>query len=198
MKILLSSNKKIINKYLKPNAKIGFIPTASELDDDRSYMERDRKELVNMNYDLIDIEITTETKEEILNEFKMVDAVCIAGGNTFYLLQQLRKREIVDELINFANKKIYIGISAGSCIACPNINYLEKLDDKNEAPDLNDYNALNLINGYILPHYKNKEKYTRLIDEIVSENKDLNFILLTNEQAVIVNDYDNYEIISTE
>ena len=42
MKILLSSNKKILNKYLKEHSKIGLIPTASEIDDDRWYMERDK------------------------------------------------------------------------------------------------------------------------------------------------------------
>ena len=39
MKILLSSNKEIIKEYIKANSKIGFIPTASELDNDRWYME---------------------------------------------------------------------------------------------------------------------------------------------------------------
>lgn len=41
MKILLSrSNKEIIKEYVVENSKIGFIPTASELDDDRWYMEK--------------------------------------------------------------------------------------------------------------------------------------------------------------
>lgn len=43
MKILLSSNKQIIKRFLKENSKIGFIPTASELDSDRWYMEKDKK-----------------------------------------------------------------------------------------------------------------------------------------------------------
>lgn len=35
MKILLSSNKEIIIRFLERDSKIGFIPTASELDSDR-------------------------------------------------------------------------------------------------------------------------------------------------------------------
>lgn len=197
MKILLSSNKKILNKYLKEHTKIGFIPTASELDDDRWYMEKDRDDLMN-NYDLVIIDITNETKEEILNKFKEVDAIFVAGGNCFYLLQQLRLKDVVSELIDFANEKIYIGSSAGSCIACPNIDYLGNLDDKNDAPLLKDYEALNLINGYILPHYKSSEEYTKLIDDTIKQYKDLNFIILTNSDAVIVNDRDNYEIVNTD
>ena len=197
MKILLSSNKKILNKYLKEHTKIGFIPTASELDDDRWYMEKDRDDLMN-NYDLVIIDITNETKEEILNKFNSVDAIFVAGGNAFYLLQQLRLKDVVSELIDFANEKIYIGSSAGSCIACPNIYYLGNLDDKNDAPLLKDYEALNLINGYILPHYKSSEEYTKLIDDTIKQYKELNFIVLTNSDAVIVDDRDNYEIVNTD
>lgn len=197
MKILLSSNKKILSKYLKEHSKIGFIPTASEIDDDRWYMEKDRDDLMN-NYDLVIIDVTNETKEEILNKFKKVDAIFVAGGNAFYLLQQLRLKDVVSELIDFANEKIYIGSSAGSCIASPNIDYLGNLDDKNDAPLLKDYEALNLINGYILPHYKSSEKYTKLIDDTIKQYKDLNFIVLTNSDAVIVNDRNNYEIVTTD
>lgn len=42
MQILLSSNKEVIREYIKENSIIGFIPTASELDDDRWYMEKDK------------------------------------------------------------------------------------------------------------------------------------------------------------
>lgn len=198
MKILLSSNKKIITDYIKHGTKIGFIATASELDDDRWYMEKDKNDLVNMNYHLIDIDITNETRENIISKFNSVDAVFIAGGNCFYLLQQLKSKEVLNDLIEFANKNIYIGSSAGSCITSPSIDYLTKLDDKTQAPLLNDYKAMNLINGYILPHYKSDEEYTRLIEEIIAENNTLNFITLTNEQAIIVTNNGDYKVVITE
>lgn len=198
MKILLSSNKQILKDYLKDNSKIGFIPTASEIDDDRWYMEKDKNELISMGYKLTIIEVTNETKEEILDKLNNIDALFIAGGNAFYLLQQLKLKDIVNDIINFANNKIYIGSSAGSCITCPNIEYLSKLDNKLDAPKLNDYNGLNLINGYILPHYKSSDEYSKLIDDTVNEYKDLNFIILTNSDAVIVEDRDNYKIVKTD
>ena len=197
MKILLSSNKMIINKYLKKKAKVGFIANASELDSDRWYMEKDKKDLCDMGYNILDIDITNETKETIINKFDLVDAIYVAGGNAFYLLQQLKIKNVLDELISFANDKIYIGSSAGSCIACPNIDYLEKLDDRSEAPLLDNGNSMNLINGYILPHYNSNKEYTKISDEIVDEYNNLEFIKLTNEQAIIVYDRDNYEIVET-
>lgn len=197
MKILLSSNMQIIKKYVKENAKIGFIPTASELDNDRWYMEESRNNLKNMKFDIIDIDVSKESKEALIDKFNNIDAIFVAGGNSFYLLQQLKLKDVLQELINFANSKIYIGSSAGACIACPSIDYVEKLDDKLEAPLLKDYTAMNLIDGYILPHYKSDIEYTNLIDEVIEEYSNLNFITLTNEQAIIVNDKNDYEIVNT-
>ena len=56
---------------------------------------------------------------------------------------------------------------------------------------------MNLINGYILPHYNSDKEYTKISDEIVDEYNNLEFIKLTNEQAIIVYDRDNYEIVDT-
>lgn len=178
--------------------KIGFIPTASELDEDRWYMKKDKEELINMQYDIIEIDITNENKDNILTKLNQVDALFVAGGNCFYLLQQIKLKDILNDIIKFAQEKIYIGSSAGSCIACPSISYVEKFDDKKEAPLLEDYNALNLIDAYILPHYNSDEKYTDLIKEILSENKKLNYITLQNDEALIVNSRNDYHKLYTE
>ena len=198
MKILLSSNKEIIRDYIKENETLGFIPTASELDDDRWYMEKDREDLIKMKFNVIEIDISKLSKEEIIEKFNSVNAIFISGGNCFYLLQQLKIKDVLQELIEFANNKIYIGSSAGACITCPSIEYLEKSDDKSQAPLLNNYKAMNLVDFYILPHYKSKEKYTKLADEIESEYKNFKFIKLTNEQAIIVENDNSYKVIKTK
>lgn len=198
MQILLSSNKQIIKQYIKENSKIGFIPTASELEEDRWYMEKDKQDLENMNFQIVNIDITNERKNEIQQKFNIVDAIFVAGGNCFYLLQQLKEKDILKDLIEFANNKIYVGSSAGSCITCPSIEYAQKLDDKTQAPLLKDCSAMNLIDAFILPHYKSKEKYTRLADEIIKEYNNLNFLPLTNEQAIIVNNKEDYKIVNTK
>ena len=162
MIILLSSNKNILKQYIPPGSTVGFIPTASEPDDDRWYMEKDREDLKQMNYELVSINITQEPKSTILNKLNAIDALFVAGGNSFYLLQELQKKDLLKELANFAHNKTYVGSSAGACIACPSIDYAEKLDDKSRAPHLHDCAAMNIVNFFILPHYGNKEKYTKL------------------------------------
>ena len=101
--ILLSSNNEIIKIYLDEGKKIGFIPTASELEENRWYMERDKAKLLEMGYILEDIEITKESIEEIKRKRENVDALFIAGGNAYYLLQQLKKKNII-EIINKKNR----------------------------------------------------------------------------------------------
>ena len=198
MLILLSKNKEIIKNYLKPNSKIGFIATASELEENRDYMYQDREDLLQMNYKIIEIDISKESKQDILKKFKLVDSIFVAGGNSFYLLQQLINKDILLELKEFANNKIYIGSSAGACITCSSIEYVQKLDDKAQAPLLNDYKAMNLVDFYILPHYKSKEKYTKLADEIEEEYNNYKFIKLSNNQAIVVDRVNNYKILETE
>lgn len=198
MLILLSKNKEIIKNYLQPNSNIGFIATASELEENRDYMYQDREDLAQMNYKVIDIDISKENKQDILKKFKLVDSIFVAGGNSFYLLQQLKNKDVLKELTEFANNKIYIGSSAGACIVCPSIEYVQKLDDKSQAPLLNDYNAMNLVDFYILPHYKNKDKYTKLADEIEKEYNNYKFIKLSNNQAIVVDRVNNYKIVETE
>lgn len=197
MIILLSSNNQILKQYLQPNATVGFIPTASELDDDRWYMEKDRTAITNMGFNVIDIEISSESKTEITDKLARVDAVFVAGGNTFYLLQKLKEKDVLSNLADFARHKTYIGASAGSCIACPSIDYLDKLDDKNQAPLLVKYNALNLVDFYILPHYNSKDKYTNGANQIEATYPNRKFIKLPDNQAIIVNEKGSYEIVAT-
>lgn len=198
MLILLSKNKAIIKEYLKPNTNIGFIATASELEINREYMYQDRQDLLNMSYYIIDIDISKESKQEIIRKFNDVDVIYVAGGNSFYLLQQLIVKDVLQELKEFANNKIYIGSSAGACIACPSIEYAQKLDDKLQAKLLNTYESMNLIDFYILPHYKSKEKYTKLADEIEKEYSSYKFVKLLNNQAIIIKNVSDYKIVETE
>lgn len=83
-------------------------------------------------------------------------------------------------------------------IACPSIDYVEKLGDKLQAPLLDNFKAMNLVDFYILPHYKSKEKYTNLADEIEKEYNSYKFIKLSNEQAIIVENIKSYKIVETE
>jgi len=197
--ILLSSNNQIIEKQLEKGKKIGFIPTASELDEDRWYMEKDKSRLKDMGYIVEDIEITIESREEINRKINSSDALYIAGGNSYYLLQQLKEKNVITTIIDFINNdKVYIGASAGSVIVCPTIEVLEDMDNKEEAPLLKSFDALNIVEFYILPHYNSKEKYTKKADLIEKKYSDLKFLKIKDDQAIIVTGRNEYKIIDTK
>ena len=83
MEILLSRNKEIIREYIEEKSKIGFIPTASELDKDRWYIEKDIEDLNKMKFNIVYIDVSKESKEEIVKKFNDIDALFVAGGNSF-------------------------------------------------------------------------------------------------------------------
>ena len=81
---------------------------------------------------------------------------------------------------------IYIGTSAGSIIASPNIEFVSDMDDTKKAPELTDYSGLHLVDFYFLPHYLNfpfKEITQKIVNEY-SQKVDLRPI--SNNQVITV------------
>jgi dipeptidase E len=93
-----------------------------------------------------------------------VDVIFVSGGNVFYLLARKNGFNIVvKDLIE--KGIIYIGSSAGSCNAGPNIKPIELLDEPEKAKDLDRTEAFNLVDFVILPHF-GKEKYQSQFNQI--------------------------------
>lgn len=62
-------------------------------------MKKDREDLGKMKFNVVDIDISKESKETIIEKFNSVEAIFVAGGNCFYLLQQLKLKDVLQELI---------------------------------------------------------------------------------------------------
>lgn len=105
-----------------------------------------------------EVEITQLPKEEISSILHKCDYIYITGGNTFFLLQEL-KRKGVDKIISKQVKlgKLYIGESAGAIIASPDAEYMRSVnfDPIEKAPELKDCTSLDLVDFYTIPHYGN-------------------------------------------
>ena len=84
-------------------------------------------------------------------------AIAAAGGNTFFLLQELR-RSGADALIHqrISEGCWYLGESAGAAVAAPDISYLAPMDEPSLAPALTSTAALGLVDFYPLPHMDNE------------------------------------------
>lgn len=98
----------------------------------------------------------------IFQEVMRSDVIHLAGGNTFYFLNSLRKAKLLPELRKYAEKGgILTGLSAGAILMTENIDMAAYPDfdrDENHV-NLKNLAALNLLNFAFFPHFKNSARY---------------------------------------
>lgn len=192
--LFLTSSFVDVAEYLEPfvgeklNGKtITFIPTASIPEEYKGYVENDRKAFEKIGLIVNELDISKLHEDKIKDAVERNDFIYISGGNTFYLLQELKNtgtdKIILDEI---QKGKLYIGASAGSVITAKNIEYIEKMDDKTKAEKLNDFNALNIVDFYTLPHHTN-QPFKNAVEEILNEYTDkINLIPISNTEVIQV------------
>lgn len=204
-KLFLSSSFVDVSEFLEPflgeelkNKRITFIPTASVPEEYKAYVTNDRKAFEKLGIIIEELDISNTGTSQIQQVIKKNDFIYISGGNTFYLLQEL-KTSGADKIIlkEIKKGKPYIGASAGSIIMSKNIEYVEKMDDKVKAKNLDDYNALNVVAFYTLPHHTN-EPFKKSVEEIMVDYKDkIDLIPISNTEVIQVNG-ENIKIIGTK
>lgn len=168
---------------------VTFIPTASKVEEVVFYVEAGKKALEDLGLIVEELDMATETLEEITATLKKNDFIYVTGGNTFFLLQEL-KRSGADKLIleEIAKGKLYIGESAGAVITSPNISYIQSMDSVKKATNLTNYDALNLVDFSILPHYNNAP-FKEVTQKIVANYAGKPTMRpISNQEAIFVRD----------
>ena len=162
------------------------------------YVGAGKEALEKLGLVVEELEVSTSTQEEIENKLKSNDYIYITGGNTFFLLQELKRTgadRIIIEQINLGKK--YIGESAGSIVLSRNIEYTKDMDDCTAAPNLSSFSSLGVIEFYPVPHHTNfpfKESVERIISDYENE---LDLCPINNKQAIAVSG-NKYEVWSSE
>lgn len=190
MKLFLCSHFSQVGNLIKEeieNKKVVFIPTASINEGYTGYVGSARKLLKKMGANLTEIDISKEDFKTIEAVFEETDVIYFTGGNSFFLIDQLRKTG-VDKLLKKELKKgkLMIGESAGSVICAPSISYIEIMDEKPEDYSQIDDNGLNLIDFYVLPHYLTSP-FKKITATILKKFSDLKICPINNHQAIMVN-----------
>ena len=133
--------------------KVAFIPTAAEVEKVTFYVKKWWEALENLGMQITELNISTTEASKIKKTIENADCIYISGGNTFYLLQELRKTG-ADELIkqHILTGKLYIGESAGAMITAPNIEYVSLMDDPEKGKELTGFEGLNIVDFSTVPH----------------------------------------------
>lgn len=196
--LLLSLGLGALQRYAPPLT-MGFVPTAGEPYTDPSFVTADRRRLERLGYRVVDIDVTNMEEADILSGLGAVDALFVAGGNTFYLMQQIRRRRLVDPLKQYIqNGGVYIGASAGAVICGPSLEPVASLDDPAAAPDLATFDGLGVVNFVTLPHF-GKPKYIPRYEEIeVRFGAQFELVKLRDDQAIFVVTPNSREIVEFE
>lgn len=180
--------------------KILFISTAAENEKDPAWQTRDCNALIKAGFKVTEYTVSGKKKAEISAAVKQADIIYFSGGNTFYLLQQLQLSNSLSVFRQAVTAgKIYIGTSAGSVVAGPDIYPAYNLDKAKIAKKLKGYQGLGLVDFVVFPHWGSahfKERYLnqRLALNYKVKNK---FILLNDYQYVQVED-DWYRIVEVK
>ena len=192
-KVLLSSagwsnmvgevNKNIQQRFLKmldkpaSEAKVLFIPTAAIFDEAIKMVGKCREELLHSGILPENMTVYNIGDPMTIAQAMEYDCIYFTGGDTGHLLRRIKETgfmSIIKAMV-YANK-VYVGVSAGSLIATPNIG-----EPFNEATS-----GLALIHAYISVH--NPEGTAARTD------LPLPHIPLTDDQALVVK-WDGYEIV---
>lgn len=201
--LLTSSAKKTIHFLTKLTNKnwsdlnVIFITTAGNLYEDTWWIQDSRKALIDLGANITELDIAGKSSKELIKQIGEPDVIFVAGGNTIYLLEEVQKSGFMNIVIELIEKGvIYVGSSAGSVLAGPDLILETNFEDRKNVSKLNSYAGLSLVNFFILPHWNEKSwknTYLKIADKLV-ESK-ISLITLTDDQAILI-DGEKMKILS--
>ena len=196
---LFKDSVPMFKKFLGENVKgktVTFIPTAALPDKLDFHINYSKELLADMGFVVDDLEISTADYADITKKLEYNDYIYVAGGNTFFLLQELNRTGTGDLIkAQVRAGKLFIGESAGAIIAAPDIEYAKDTDNPLAAPQLKKFAGLGLVDFYPVPHYKD-DSLGEAVETVISKyDKRLELVPFENSEAILV-EGKNKQIVS--
>ncbi|MDD3487425.1 MAG: Type 1 glutamine amidotransferase-like domain-containing protein [Candidatus Moranbacteria bacterium] len=193
MKLLLTSTgltnenvrKFFISQFDRLDKKTTCVITSGRTKKEQYYIDESVRELSDLGIKVTELNIA---RNDVFPYRSTFDIYYVCGGNTFYILDRMRKTKIDRFLIDAVVRgKFYLGVSAGSIIPGPDI----EISGWGEAGDPNDINlqdltGFGLVPYLIVPHYTEQEKAD--VEAFKKKRKGESVIELTDDQAIFVED----------
>lgn len=185
MKLLLTSgglmNQSIINGLIdlvvRPfnQLNLAFIPTAANLESgDKWWLIEDLNTCKSLGFKTVDIVDISALPQSVWQpRLESADIIEVGGGNTFHLRHWFKLSGLEKALPKMLLTKVYIGISAGSIIATPNLS-LSRQNKSSELLEIGEEvinTGLNLVDFLIKPHLNNPHFPERIFASVEKEVK---------------------------
>lgn len=193
--LLLSLNPGALRSFLDPASsaaalRIAYICDAQVAYADAPFVQAERRAIEVLGHELVDITARHTTPSDFESMLDGVDAVYVAGGSTFALLESLRVTGNDEVLVRRVRDGLpYIGLSAGAIIAGPDIAPASLMDDPADGPSLTEFTGLGLMGRTVIPHADGMlAPYPpALITETVAKYGSTHqLLLLRDDQALLI------------
>ena len=139
-----------VDKISKENSSIGFLPTASN--DDTNKTELFYKRFENTNFKVSHFNLVSSVKgfERWLSG---LNAIYVGGGNTKFMLELWKKNNLFETFKEvYSSGVILSGVSAGA--AC----WFDCFLTDSDGPGFKPLSGIGLISGSFTPHYSDEKR----------------------------------------
>lgn len=170
--------------------RIAYVGDAQVAYADAPFVQAERRAIEVLGHEIVDVTARHTTPSDFASTLDGVDAVYVAGGSTFALLESLRVTGNDEVLVRRVRDGLpYIGCSAGSIIVGPDITPASLMDDPADGPSLTEFAGLGLIDRTVIPHADGMlPPYPpSLISETVAKYGSTHrLLLLRDDQALLI------------
>lgn len=187
-------DKELLNLLDKSDPIIGYIPSCA--DPQRKYYKERQAYYSRLGMNLeVYFELDKEYHPDLLESLLSCDAIHLSGGNTYYFLYWLRKREMLLPLRQYVEQGgVLIGVSAGSILMTPDISTSALCGDEVIARET-DFSGLSLVDFAFVPHFgdipinlDDLKKYSRDNQVVVYACRDSGGIVVTEDDVNCIGD----------
>lgn len=193
--LLLSLQTGAMRPFLDDGARPGpivYVDDAQAAFRDAPFIAAERDAVRACGREVVDATLRDTAPADAARLLSDAGAVYVAGGSTFALLEALRLSGNDDVLVDHVRRGLpYVGLSAGSIVAAPDVTPASLMDDPADGPALATHAGLGLIDVTVIPHADGAlppyppELIRRTVDTYGS---DFALLLLRDDQALLVDD----------
>lgn len=142
-----------------------------------------------------DLDLRNKNPDELDKLLSYKDMLFVNGGNTFFLLDCMRKTGFEKALKKFLSEdKLYVGVSAGGIIVTPNIAIAGVEPGDVNSVGMQDFTGLNIVDFEFSPHvpdmvsYESVEEYSKTTPHKIFAVDDYAAVLVQENKVSVIGD----------